>query len=106
MTGDERTSVSPAPDGDGRFTLGLLLDVAEVLEKHGYGALDGRGHVELQMHLFHLLCGTRHGSDRCVGKALPDVPAAAPTGEHHVARAVADDAAPEPVVDELLAGEG
>jgi hypothetical protein len=41
------------PNGTDRFTMGLILDVARVLEAHGYGSFDGRQDVELQQHLLH-----------------------------------------------------
>lgn len=53
--------------GDPRFTVGLALDVARVLERHGYEALNGGQVVELQSHLFLLLHGDPDGS--CTGRA-------------------------------------
>jgi hypothetical protein len=43
----------PRPKEDARFTFGLLLDVAEVLARHGYPAFtDGADLVHLQQGLF------------------------------------------------------
>jgi len=53
--------------GDPRFTLKLTLDVARVLEDHGYEELNGGQVVELQFHLAHLLHGDPEGS--CQGGA-------------------------------------
>jgi hypothetical protein len=37
--------------GTDRFTKGLVIDVARLLEQHGYGPFeDGRPFVELQQH--------------------------------------------------------
>lgn len=48
--------IAPAPDGDPRFTTGLLLDVAELLEAHGYPPVtDGRDLVDLQQALYRFL---------------------------------------------------
>jgi len=59
MAGTTPTTTNPttstAPED--RFAVGLLIDVAKVLEAHGYGPCDGRQLVELQLHLFHLLHG-------------------------------------------------
>jgi hypothetical protein len=53
----ERTYPHPAPAEDPRFTLGLLSDVAAVLERHGYGRLSGAELARLQSMLFNLLYG-------------------------------------------------
>jgi len=50
-----------------RFTLGLTLDVARVLEDHGYEPFNGGQVVELQLHLAHFLHGDPEGS--CQGGA-------------------------------------
>ncbi|WP_275293202.1 hypothetical protein [Amycolatopsis sp. La24] len=44
---------------DARFTFGLVLDVAEVLTRHGYPPLadSGLDHVDLQQALFRFLYG-------------------------------------------------
>ncbi|ARQ69736.1 hypothetical protein [Streptomyces marincola] len=48
--------IQPQPEDDARFTLGLVLDVADVLEKHGYPPIaSGRDFVELQLALFRFL---------------------------------------------------
>jgi hypothetical protein len=62
MTGRERAYPLPRPvDGDPRFTFGLLVDVAEVLTRHGYPELQPADLVELQQCLFRLLYA---GDDR------------------------------------------
>jgi hypothetical protein len=46
----------PCPDDDPRFTFGLVVDVAKVLERHGYPPpASGRDLVELQQCLFRFL---------------------------------------------------
>ncbi|MGW4520129.1 hypothetical protein [Amycolatopsis sp. NPDC004378] len=47
----------PQPENDSRFTIGLVLDVADVLTRHGYPPLSGGGddHVQLQQALFRFL---------------------------------------------------
>jgi len=57
----------PPQSGDPRFTVGLAIDVARVLEQHGYEPLNGGQIVELQQHLFHLLHGNPGGD--CHGGA-------------------------------------
>ena len=59
--GDDETT------GDARFTIGLTLDVARVIEYHGYEQFNGGGIIELQLHLLHLLHGNPEGS--CSGGA-------------------------------------
>lgn len=46
-----------ADESDPRFTLVLVLHVADVLQEHGYPELgsSGRDHVELQQALFRFL---------------------------------------------------
>ena len=52
-----------------RFTMGLVIEVARVLEAHGYGPLrDGRPYVELQQHLLYFLHGEPGG--RCTGQRM------------------------------------
>jgi len=41
MSGEERAYPLPAAEEDERFTAGLVLDVAKVLEKHGYPPVRG-----------------------------------------------------------------
>ncbi|WP_428963932.1 hypothetical protein [Micromonospora fluostatini] len=54
----------PRPAADSRFTLGLVLDVAQVLAEHGYPSIaesyDGCGVdlLALQQVLFSLIYGT------------------------------------------------
>ena len=48
----------PAPDNDPRFTLGLVLDVADVLQQHGFpriGSDNPGDYAELQQALFQFL---------------------------------------------------
>ena len=48
--------ITPAPDDDPRFTLGLALDVAAVLERHGYPKITaGLDFVDLQQALYRFL---------------------------------------------------
>lgn len=50
----------PAPTDDARFTIGLLVDVADVLAKHGFPTVAaGADIVELQLALFGFLYGDR-----------------------------------------------
>lgn len=56
MTADRQYPITPAPDEDPRFTLGLALDVANVLKAHGYPEItSGLDLVELQQALFRFL---------------------------------------------------
>lgn len=49
----ERVYPLPRPADDPRFNMGLMIDVARVLEEHGYPKITaGRDIVELQMALF------------------------------------------------------
>ena len=55
----------PAPvTGDERFAFGLMLDVAEVLEKHGYPKLAVPDMVALQAALFRFLYSAPGGESR------------------------------------------
>jgi hypothetical protein len=47
-------------DGDERFTLALVLDVGEVLTRHGYPALVGGTLLRLTTGLFHALHASRY----------------------------------------------
>lgn len=50
--------IRPLPDEDPRFAFGLVLDVAEVLERHGYPPIvNGLDHLDLQQALFRFLYG-------------------------------------------------
>ena len=51
----------PEIEDDPRFTFGLIVDVAEVLTRHGYPELKPADLVELQQCLFRLLYA---GDDR------------------------------------------
>lgn len=56
MTDTDRQYPIPAPDDDGRFTFGLILEVADVLAAHGYPKVtSGDDFVELQQVLFRFL---------------------------------------------------
>ena len=68
-TTDPAARVFPLPraaDDDPRFNMGLLIDVCEVLEKHGYQKpTHGLDLVDLQSALFGFLYGeTRFGGVR------------------------------------------
>ncbi|MGW0837118.1 hypothetical protein [Streptomyces prunicolor] len=53
---DRQYPITPTPADDPRFNLGLALDVAEVLERHGYPKITaGMDVVELQQALFGFL---------------------------------------------------
>lgn len=55
---DRLFPITPLPEDDPRFTLGLALDVAEVLHQHGYPQITcGADVVELQQALFRFLYG-------------------------------------------------
>lgn len=54
------------PENDPRFTLGLTLDVREVLQKQGYPELGPLDIVELQQALFRFLYRSRHHEHFCV----------------------------------------
>ncbi|MEV5944492.1 hypothetical protein [Streptomyces sp. NPDC051994] len=55
---DRLFPISPRSDDDPRFTLGLALDVAEVMHQHGYPQItSGVDMVELQQALFGFLYG-------------------------------------------------
>lgn len=55
---DRQYPIRPAPDDDPRFTLGLVLDVAAVLEQHGYPAVKaGLDLVDLRQALYRFLYG-------------------------------------------------
>lgn len=58
MTADRHYPITPPPDDDPRFTLGLALDIAGALHAHGYPAItSGADVVELQQALFRFLYG-------------------------------------------------
>ena len=61
---------APTPASTRRFTMGLLLEVAEIVESHGYGPFDGRDFVELKQHLLQLLHGD---GGRCIGHSRPQL---------------------------------
>jgi hypothetical protein len=56
----------PRDDQDKRLTFGLVLDVAEVLSRHGYPDVTGMDHVDLQSALFRFLYGPRSEVDQRV----------------------------------------
>lgn len=56
---NERAYPLPAPDVDPRFNVGLLIDVAKVLEEHGFPPITaGLDLVDLQQALFKFLYAT------------------------------------------------
>ena len=56
MTGQERAYPLPPAGEDPRFTFGLSVDVAKVLEQHGYPPVTaGRDLVDLQQALYRFL---------------------------------------------------
>lgn len=54
----------PKEEGDKRLTFGLVLDVAEVFQRHGYPDVTGMDHVDLQSALFRFLYGPRSEIDQ------------------------------------------
>lgn len=72
----------PAPADDPRFTFGLVSDVADVLDNHGYPPMTGLDLVELQQALYRLIYTTDTGPVADPrGYSHPDVLAAADRGE-------------------------
>lgn len=60
----------PASGDDPRFTSGLLFDVCEVIERHGYPPVAaGRDLSALLMALFHFVYGHAEAADHGVGGA-------------------------------------
>jgi hypothetical protein len=56
VTGEERAYPLPEVDDDERFTFGVVVDVAEVLTRHGYPKpATGRDLVALQQALYRFL---------------------------------------------------
>ncbi|WP_306317313.1 MULTISPECIES: hypothetical protein [unclassified Streptomyces] len=53
--------IRPLPGDDPRFTTGLVLDVASVLETQGYPKVTGIDWVDLRQALWGFLYGTRRG---------------------------------------------
>jgi hypothetical protein len=45
----------PAPDGDPRFTHGLIFDVADVLTRHGFPHPAGTDWADLMLALSHFI---------------------------------------------------
>ncbi|WP_051110214.1 hypothetical protein [Saccharomonospora halophila] len=56
----------PASGNDPRFTLGLLLDVKQVLVQHGYpmDQATGPDHLALKQALFRFLYASTDGGER------------------------------------------
>jgi hypothetical protein len=50
--------IHPRPDNDPRFTLGLVIDVADVLEQRGYPETSPGDLIELQQALYRFIYGT------------------------------------------------
>ena len=65
----------PATNEDPRFSLGLALDVAEVLTRHGYPPLTGADLVRLQQALFSLIYQPLDKASP-IGNQIPPVPTA------------------------------
>jgi hypothetical protein len=62
----------PATNDDVRFSLGLALDVAAVLPRHGYPPLTaGADLVRLQQALFGLIYQPNNASDQPLDKPSP-----------------------------------
>lgn len=53
----ERAYPATRDGNDGRFTIGLVIDVVSVLQLHGYPPPKGLDYVELQDALFTFLYG-------------------------------------------------
>ena len=53
----QRYPIVPAPDDDRRFTIGFILDVDTVLQRHGFPTIRDNGHdyMNLQLALFRFL---------------------------------------------------
>jgi hypothetical protein len=49
--------------GDARFTIGLALDVAAVLTRHGYPALTGGADLQHWQHILFTGIYTTHGKE-------------------------------------------
>lgn len=47
--------IRPTPEHDSRFTIGLVIDVADVLQRHGFETPHGLDIVDLQQALYRLL---------------------------------------------------
>lgn len=45
-----------APEDDPRFTIGLTIDIADVLTRQGYPPMSGADLVKLKQALFGFLC--------------------------------------------------
>jgi hypothetical protein len=54
----------PQDDADKRMTFGLVLEVAEVLKRHGFPDITAMDHVDLQMAVFRFLYGPRSAMDQ------------------------------------------
>lgn len=72
--------VPPDGDNDKRFTLGLTLDVAAVLVRHGYPPIDGLDFVDLQQALFRFLYREDDGL-RWLDRKFATTPQHAPGGD-------------------------
>ncbi|MFI6026377.1 hypothetical protein [Amycolatopsis magusensis] len=61
---DQRLYPLPQTEQDSRFTIGLVLDVADVLTCHGYPAItSGADFVELRQSLFQFLYSPAKGGE-------------------------------------------
>lgn len=64
----------PRPENDLRFTFGLQLDVADVLEKHGFPKVSGVDLVNLGQALFRFLYAAEFAEERPAPDAEDDSP--------------------------------
>lgn len=56
MSNRRNYPITPAPDDDPRFSMGLIFDVSRVLEQHGYPPIREAGDlVDLHQMLFRFL---------------------------------------------------
>lgn len=51
----ERNYPIPAPEDDPRFTFGFTLELAQVIERHGFPKLTGPDLVQLQMAMYRMI---------------------------------------------------
>lgn len=49
--------IRPRPDGDARFTVGLVADVGGALARHGYPEVHGEDFTALQASLYGFVYG-------------------------------------------------
>ncbi|WP_328614530.1 hypothetical protein OHS58_48520 [Amycolatopsis sp. NBC_00348] len=79
MSHDRRYPI-PAPAEDARFTFGLVLDLADVLHRHGYPKItSGDDFVELQQAVWRFLYTTDTAT--AVPETAADRPGVDPASE-------------------------